>query len=125
MADDMVIFVRVFDLVEWLVPRGEAFPRSYRHTVTARLLGAALDLPEHLYRARSQRGAERRRALAEADAALDVLRLHLRLAHRWRWLSDGQYPHVSKMVAEIGRLLGGWIRQAAAERGPGKRGPRG
>lgn len=117
MADEMVIFVRVFDLLEWLVPRGESFPRPFRHTVTERLLGAALDLPELLFRAQSRRGKQRSDALAEADAALNTLRLYLRLAHRWRWLSDGQYEHVSRMVAEIGRLLGGWIRQAGGERG--------
>lgn len=117
MADEMVIFVRVFDLLEWLVPKGESFPRSFRRTVTERLLGAALDLPEHLYRAQSRRGKGRQEALAEADATLNNLRLYLRLAHRWRWLSDGQYEHVSRMLAEIGRLLGGWIRQAAGARG--------
>jgi hypothetical protein len=30
---------------------------------------------------------------------------------RWHWLSGGQYHHVAEMVAEIGRLLGGWIKQ--------------
>ncbi len=109
--EDMVIFARVFDLLEWLVPRGEGFPRKYRHTVTARLLGAALDLPEHLYSAQSRRAKPRATALSDADAALNRLRLYLRLAHRWRWLSDGQYEHVSRTVAEIGRLLGGWMRQ--------------
>jgi len=116
--EDMVIFTRVFDLVEWLAPKGEKFPRGYRHTVTARLLGAALDLPEHLNRARSRRGRPRAAALADADATLDNLRLYLRLAHRWRWLSDGQHEHVSRMVAEIGRLLGGWMRQTSREIGP-------
>jgi hypothetical protein len=117
MAEEMVIFARVFDLLEWLVPRGEALPRAFRHTVTARLLDAALDLPEQLFEAQSRRGRQRRDALAAADATLNRLRLYLRLAHRWRWLSDGQYEHVSRMVAEVGRLLGGWIRQAAGERG--------
>jgi predicted metal-dependent hydrolase len=112
MGDDMVIFTRVFDLLEWLVPKGERFPRAYRHSVTARLLAAALDLPEQLYVAQSRRGQRRLQALADADASLNKLRLYLRLAHRWQWLSDGQYQHVSRMVAEIGRLLGGWIRQA-------------
>ena len=42
---------------------------------------------------------------------MNRLRLYLRLAHHWRWLSDGQYRHVSEMVQEIGRLLGGWIRR--------------
>jgi hypothetical protein len=86
MAEDLVILVRVFDLLEWLVPKGEAFPRAFRHTVTARLLGAALDLPERLFEAQSRRGRQRREALAEADATLNKLRLYVRLAHRWRWL---------------------------------------
>ena len=85
--------------------------------MTERLLASALDLPEHLYRAQSRRGRRRQAALAEADATLNTLRIYLRLAHRWRWLSDGQYEHVSRMVAEIGRLLGGWIRQVAKELG--------
>ncbi len=113
MGDDMVIFTRVFDLLEWLVPKGERFPRTYRHSVTARLLAAALDLPEQLYVAQSRSDQRRLRALTDADVSLNKLRLYLRLAHRWQWLSDGQYQHVSRMVAEIGRLLGGWIRQAA------------
>ena len=117
MPEDMIIFARVLDLLEWLVPKGERFPRAYRQTVTARLLGAALDLPEQLYVAQSRRGRARQTALADADATLNKLRLYLRLAHRWHWLSDGQYEHVSRMVAEIGRLLGGWIRQAASDRG--------
>ena len=117
MPNDMVIFARTFDLLDWLVPKGEAFPRPFRHTVTARLLGAALDLSEQLLEAQSRRGPQRQEALAEADASLNKLRFFLRLAHRWRWLSDGQYEHVSRMVAEIGRLLGGWIRQSAAGKG--------
>jgi hypothetical protein len=38
------------------------------------------------------------------------VRVYLRLAVRWAWLSGGQYRHVAEMVAEIGRLLGGWIK---------------
>jgi len=95
-----------------LAPKGESFPRAYRHTVTDRLLGAALDLGEQLLEAQAHRGTVRRERLAEADATLHKLRFYLRLAHRWRWLSDGQYEHVSRMVAEIGRLLGGWKKQS-------------
>jgi hypothetical protein len=85
-----------------------------RHTVTQRLVCSALDCQEAVFAAQSSRGAVRSAALARADAALNALRLYLRLAHRWRWLNDGQYEHVSKMVAEVGRLLGGWIRQSGA-----------
>ena len=111
MAEELVILTRVFDLLAWLVPRGERFPRAYRHTVTQRLMDAALDVQDGLFVAQAQRGRARREALLTVDVALNRLRLYLRLAHHWHWLSDGQYEHVSEMVAEIGRLLGGWLRQ--------------
>lgn len=113
MADEMVIFTRCFDLLAWLMPKAETFPRAHRFTVTQRLMNAALDLQEGLIEAQSQRGAPRLVALRTADGVLARLRLYLRLAHHWRWLSSGQYSHVSEMVAEIGRLLGGWLRQAS------------
>jgi len=52
-------------------------------------------------------------ALRRADAALNHLRLYLRLAWDWRWLNAGQYEHVSAIITEIGRLLGGWLKQSA------------
>ena len=111
MAEDLVILTRTFDLLDWLLPKAERFPRVHRGTVTRRMMDAAMDVQELLLEARSARGRERDTALRRADAALDRLRLYLRLAHRWRWLSDGQYRHVSEMVAEVGRLLGGWLRR--------------
>lgn len=114
MADDMVLFVRLFDLLAWLVPRTESFPRPFRHSVTQRLLDAALDCQDAALAAQARRGAARQHHLAEADAALARLRLYLRLAHHWHWLNDGQHEHASRLVAEVGRLLGGWIRQSTA-----------
>lgn len=113
MAEDLVILSRVFDLLAWLLPKAERFPRLYRMTVTQRLMDAALDLQERLFDAQSRRGARRAECLHAADAALAKLRLYLRLAHHWHWLSGGQYEHVSRMVAEIGRLLGGWLKQTS------------
>ena len=107
----MVIFTRTFDLLTWLLPLCEQFPKESalrRHPAPAgrgaRLSGGDL---------RGQRASGRHAwsACTAADAALNKLRLYLRLAHQWRWLSSGQYQHVSRMVADIGKLLGGWIRQ--------------
>jgi hypothetical protein len=113
MAEDLVLLSRLFDLLAWLVPKSESFPRPFRSTVTQRLVCAALDCQEAVFNAQTTRGVGRQAQLARADAALNTLRLYLRLSHHWRWLNDGQYQHVSTMVAEVGRLLGGWVRQSA------------
>lgn len=106
----MVILTRTFDLLSWLVPRAAKFPRTQRLT-TLRLVNAAFDFNEALYDANARGGLARLRYLEAADANLDKVRLYVRLAHQWHLLSDGQHRHVSAMITEIGRLLGGWIKQ--------------
>jgi len=107
------IFTRTYDLLTWLLPATNAFPRAHRHTFTQRLLDAAFDLRERIEEANLRQGRARRERLSLADEALARVRVYLRLGARWGWLSDGQYAHVAAMVAEIGRLLGGWQRVTA------------
>ncbi len=104
----MPIFTRTFDLLVWLLPVTNHFPRQFRHSFTQRLLDTAFDLSETLQDANNRSGQARRQMLSVADEALDKLRLYLRLAHRLGYLKPGQYQHVATLVAEIGRLLGGW-----------------
>ena len=112
MQEDMIVQSRTFDLLAWLIPVSNKFPKIYRFTVTQRMTMAALLFQENLVSAQTTQGRERRKQLSQCDANLGQLRVYLRLAHHWRWLSDGQYHHVSHMIAEIGRLLGGWIRSS-------------
>lgn len=104
------IFTKASDFLAWLVPATNHFPKSHRATVTARLLQAALEFVERLVEANHCRGSARLEQLHAADVRLDWVRFYLRLAYRWQWMTQGQYEHVSRMVAELGRLLGGWRR---------------
>jgi hypothetical protein len=113
-SEEMVIFARTFDLLSWLLPATDKFPKAQRFIVTRRLTDAALDFQEALFHANARRQKARLACLRDADACLDTLRLYLRLAHQWKWLSPGQYEHVCRMVEEVGRLLGGWLRQSGA-----------
>jgi len=42
--NDMAIFAKTFDLLTWLLPATNHFPRAHRHTITRRLLDATLRL---------------------------------------------------------------------------------
>ncbi len=111
------LFTKAFDFIAWLLAVTNHFPRSQRFVVTKRLLDAALNFQELLVDANACRGRARFTKLELADAELDKVRLYLRLSFRWEWLSQGQYGHGSRHVAEIGNLLGSWkkiTRQPAA-----------
>jgi hypothetical protein len=51
-APEMPIFTRTFDLLTWLLPATNHFPRAHRHGFTSRLLDAAFDLRERLEEAK-------------------------------------------------------------------------
>ena len=106
----MIIFTRTYDFISWLVPLTMNFPRCQRFVITCRLQAAALNFQEQIIEANAQRGARRAEKLHAADAELLKIRLYLRLCERWQWINPGQYRHASQMVAEIGKLLGGWIK---------------
>jgi four helix bundle protein len=118
-ANDLVIFTQTYDLLTWLLPQCERFPKSQRFVVTQRLQAAVLDFQEAIFEANARSGGERLNHLQAADAHLNKLRLYLRLARQWEWLGSGQYEHASRMVAGIGRLLGGWIKQTRSGGGSG------
>ena len=104
----MPIFVRTYDFLSWMLPASNHFPRAHRYSFTQRLLDAAFDLRERLEEANMRQGAARLERLERADEALAHIRLYIRLAARWGWLTGGQYAYVSGMTVEIGKLLGGW-----------------
>lgn len=108
---EMPIFSKTQDFLLWLVPLTNHFPKLHRHTITKRLLDAALDFQESLLEANNVRGRLRLDRLTIADAQLSKVRLYLRLAHGWQWINSGQYEHASRLVAELGRLLGGWQKK--------------
>jgi hypothetical protein len=108
MMHELPIFTKTYDFLAWLVPLTNHFPRIHRHTVTRRLIDAALDFQEQIVEANNLRLQARLDCLIKADALLDKVRLYQRLALRWKWVNSGQYEYAARSVTEIGRLLGGW-----------------
>ncbi len=101
------IFSRTHDLVKWLVQTARKFPRDQRFILAQRLLEKAFELEDALVSASVDR-SNTRQHLTSADVALTGLRRVLHLCNDLGYLSDRQYGHVSEMVSEVGRLLGGW-----------------
>jgi hypothetical protein len=107
------IFAKTYDLLLWLIPRTTTFPREQRFVLARHVQDIALRFQEHLIEAgtlpKENRGGKLA-CLNQADVELTKLRFHLRLCRDLRLLDAGQHQHVSRMVDEIGRLLGGWFK---------------
>ena len=103
------IFVKTYDLMAWLIPRTLAFPKSQRGVLARQIQARTFELYELLVDAGMSSNPQP--LLHQADGALTKLRTYLRL------MSIGQYNHASRLVAEVGRLLGGWLKSVAVPAG--------
>ncbi len=102
------IFARTYDFVAWLIPLTIKFPRQQRFVMAAALQSEALRFQALLIEAAHHK--EPRGRLTDADAELDKVRTHIRMCLEMGLVQPGQYEHAARLLTEIGKLLGGWMR---------------
>jgi hypothetical protein len=102
------IYVQTHDMLSWLVPHLEHWPRPQRFFLARQVLESATQFYPLLLRARKVQGGRRCQTLLEADVELETLKALMRLGQERQYTNIGQYEHVSAMLMGIGRQLGGW-----------------
>jgi hypothetical protein len=115
-AKELVIFTQTHDLLTWLLPQCDRFPKAQRLVVTQRLQGALLDFQEAIFEANARDGMQPLQHLQSADAHLNKLRLYLRLARQWDWLRQRAIPARKPHGRGRGQTAG-WLDLPDAIRG--------
>ena len=98
----------MYQLVRWLIPTVDRFPRRQKFLLGDRIQTTALAGLERLVEATFTRN--RGRLLDRVNVDLDKLRLLLRLAKELGYLDLRRYEHAALRLDEVGRLVGGWRR---------------
>lgn len=98
----------MYQLLLWLVPTLDKFPRSQKFLLGDRLQTQALGVLDSLIAATFSR--ERAGHLRAANLELEKLRFGIRLAKDLRHLDFGRYEHAARAIDEVGRLVGGWLK---------------
>jgi four helix bundle protein len=93
----------------WLLDHTSKFPKHERFRLARQIEATLFDFHEELLRASN---ADSHTHLAEADIHLNKLRTYLRLAVELKYTTPKQYEFSSQATAEIGKLLGGWLKKA-------------
>ncbi|MBN1137955.1 MAG: diversity-generating retroelement protein Avd [Anaerolineae bacterium] len=102
------IFTKSYELLRWLIPLTLKFPREQRFVVAEAVQRTALQFHERLIEAAKTDG-DPRPVLKQADVDLTRLRFYVRLCRDFQLISLKQYGHAAQLLAEVGRLLGGWM----------------
>ena len=113
--DKFIIYTKAVDFITWLFPAVNRFPKSQRFVLGQQIEIAALKFLEGIIRANLQKEkAERRKFLTDLDVDLQVLRSLLRVAYVLKFLSHAQFEFSLERTTELGKILGGWVKQTAS-----------
>ena len=105
------VYALLVDLTGWTLDRTASLPKSQRFTFGERVDSLTLDCLElaleAIYAAPDKKAAPLRRV----NLNLEKLRVFWRLICDRRWISQQQLLFVSQKLDEIGRMIGGWLKQ--------------
>jgi hypothetical protein len=96
------------ELLLWVIPQLDKFPRSRRFTLGERLESGLIEVLELLVEAAYTRNKEN--PLRRANLRLEVVRHLWRLAHELKAIATRQYEYGAKLIDALGRQIGGWLR---------------
>jgi hypothetical protein len=108
-SDELLVFIKWLDFLEWLLPTTDKFPKKVRFSFALRIDNIALDIVEDLIEARYSK--DKTQNLKRANLRLEKLRVLLRLSHKMKFLSHTGYEHASRLINEVGKMIGGWRKQ--------------
>lgn len=96
------------DLLLWLIPQLDKFPRVRRFTLGERLESGLLEVLELLVEAAYTRNKEA--SLQRANTRLEIVRHLWRISHALQLISTRRYEHGAKLIDDLGRQIGGWLK---------------
>lgn len=108
---DIPIFKKSYDLYKILHQFRIKVAKQDRHTLWQRLENSTLLVLEGILRAGAMSKNEKLPVLNEVSHSLNVTRVFIRLAKDTEVIDFKKYEDFSNRVDEIGRMLGGWIKQ--------------
>ncbi len=104
------------ELLAWLIPLLDHFPRSRRFTLGERLESRLLAVLEDLVEAAYSRERDKRPALQRANRQLTVCRHLWRLALELKVINLKRYEYGAKLMEDLGRQVGGWLKSGGGSR---------
>lgn len=110
---DLPIFIKWMDFLKWLLVTIDGFPKKARFNFSDRLTNLSLQIVEDLVEARYSKN--KGPVLRRANMNLEKIRILMRICFELRFFSRKAYEHSSLLINEVGKMLGGWMKQQQDE----------
>ena len=108
MRNDYPIYIKWRYIVAYMLDISGKFPKSVRFNLADRLTNISLDVLEAIIEAIYAK--EKTDILRRANLYMEKIRALLRISVDKKYISIGQYEHISGEINEAGKMIGGWLK---------------
>lgn len=112
MLQNFIIYSKMIEVLAWLFPKVNSFPKKQRFVLGQQLETSALNCLRLIIEANNARGANAKLAKLESlNTELEMLRALLRVAHELQFLTAKSLAFITQQVDEVGKMRGGWAKR--------------
>jgi four helix bundle protein len=105
------ILEKTYELILWLYPTVNKFPKSQRFVLGQRIENGVLKIVEEIIEMRVIVGREEKlKQLQKISTEMDKTRMLIRISKDLKFIKTSQYIFATEKINEMGKMLGGWIK---------------
>ena len=114
--EEFKLLQRLEGFESWVMPRLDSFPRAEKWAAALEIKRSVYRLQWHAIRVQKtpkRMGKRKASAVMALDEELEFLRLRLRDAASRRMLSQRSHKHATRLLGEVGKMIGGLQSQVS------------
>ncbi len=108
--NNLLIYQKYMNLIYYTNDIVRKYPKSERFTLVEEIKHSMYaGLRMLMYAIKTYNIPEKLRFLKELDVNLSLLKVHIRLSYKYKYISNKNYATWSSTITDICNMLGGWI----------------
>ena len=109
-SGNLVIYPKYMELIYYSNDIVRKFPKSEQFALVKEIKNALYSgLKDIMYAIKVYNKQDKLKYLKELDIQLTLLKIHVRLAFKYKYITIQNYQSWNNIISDICNLLGGWI----------------
>ena len=102
------IITKTYDMLLYVIPILEKYPRTHKFILADRIENTLLNILDRLLEAYFSQTGDKNALLKNVNIELEKLRYLIRLSYDLRCINIDKYEKITFKINEVGKMSGGW-----------------
>ena len=106
--EHLPLFVKTYEFIKVVYKIVQQFRKEYKYNLGAELQQIAWQVLDEIITTNSLPDSQKKAGIKKISELFDKFKIRFRLAYELRLMTDKKFAFAQQVMAEIGRMIGGW-----------------